>query len=592
MLDVKYYIRQSFQDKAEIDLFSKYFSKIKFNSLYSAKNYFSHAKEKMEFISSSEDREKTIRLSSKIVSTLEAQSIDYYDILDSQVFPQVNYVEVLADLNPSQRQSSLSLECPCCKDDKKKKPSKDNRDAYLVKVGGQQTGIIKCSRASNCGESTSVIKHIMNRDGVNFKEAVINISKTVGVDIEAIERASQVHIEDGGSLKNRDVVCEKIAMEVQANSTHMSKNKYGLFDIDFNKADMSKKFKSNIDVKNIYAKYYELSDNNRLLMIYNHIKKFAFKDKDRASLEQYFSKRGIESKHIEDVGLLKANKINELLYELKHLFGEADLVKFGVINEKNKSWRYMLLNKEGKYQYCDSAVFFMHDIYSDFPTNMEYKFFGKATEGAERKAVSMSQSHIVPSNYFGSSNNIESIKDDKKKVLWWTEAIVDAKSLEQMGYTANSLTGVQKHYNENIGYFKDKTSIIAFDGDNAGYKNADIFAKKLKMSGAENVFIATWDRDYGKDINELLISKNLDKIHLSYAIFTQVSDEEMAVSYDILNVQSLTENMINLGYKELEKRENMEIQEDDEIVVESATPNVREFMNIVEEEDENIFVQI
>lgn len=582
MLDFKYYVKNALSQEEEQDVILKFFGKIKFKNLLDSISFFKNISKKVDFIDNEKEREKVLNLAPTIVQGLEAQRIDPFDFLNTQVFPQLDMMEAIADLRPKKSGKSIICECVSCRDAKKKHPTKDNRDAFIVNSGGIQTGFIKCSRGS-CGATTSVLKHIMERNNTNFRETIINLSKSVGIDYESYERNSELHVEDNGSFKKNSIKTEKESIKVEF-AKRQHKNEFGLFDIEFKKADLSKSFKLGMTTSNLLSRYNDLSKNYKIQIIYDYIKRFTTREKDRSSMINYFKSRGLSEEATRDVGVLKANKINKLVSELKDVFCEKDLIEFGIISEKYKSWKYALLTKDGKYKMCDSAVFFMHDVYSDIPTNLEFKFYGDMVDGSPRKAVSMAQSDIVPSNYYGSANSIDFIKNENLKVLWWVEGIVDAKSVEQFGMKANSLIGVQKHFNENIGYYKDKISIIAFDEDKAGIKNSEIFAKKLKFAGAKHVFFASWDSQYGKDVNDLLQSRNLDKIRISYVVFSKDIDGNIVLSSDISKLQHLQQANIEMAYSKILKKDEVSIADDNIIIEESNSvkPSIKDFQRIME----------
>jgi hypothetical protein len=582
MLDIKYYIKSALPKQEDQDAILKFFGKIKFNSLLDSISFFKNIDKKVGFISNKKEKEKILGLAPSVVQGLEAQRISPLDFLNAQVFPQIDMMEAIADLRPKKSGNSIICECASCRDAKKKHPTKDNRDAFVVSSGGMQTGTIKCSRGS-CGETTSILRHIMDRDNTNFRETVINLAKSVGIDYESYERNSELHIEDNGSFKKNNIEIERKALKVELEKRHY-RNEFGLMDIEFKKADLSKDFRFNLTTSSLLGRYGELDKKYRVQMIYDYIKMFTTRERDRGEMVEYFAGRGLSEEATRDVGVLKASKVNKLVSELKDIFGEKDLIEFGVISEKFKSWRYMLLTKDDKYTMCDSAVFFMHDIYSNIPTNIEFKFYGDKVEGSPRKAVSMAQSDIVPSNYYGSGNNIDFIKNENSKTLWWTEAVIDAKTVEQLGMKANSLIGVQKHFNENIGYYKDKISIIAFDEDVAGIKNSEIFAKKLRLAGAKHIFFASWDTQYGKDLNDLLQSRNLDKIQISFAVFSKGENGEITISSDIGKLQYLQETNIAMAYSKSPKKDEVVITDDKLIVNEcdSVNPSIKDFQDIME----------
>lgn len=661
MLDLKYYLEKTLDKKEDRDLISKYFNKIKFKNIYDLIYFFKNINEKCSFVREDRIKAKLETVASKMIPKLEAFKLDYTTFLNNEVFPNADYFNILADLNPKHSSANILLECPCCSSQEKKRYKKDNRDAFIIKVGSTQTGVIKCNRSNNCGESTSVVSHIMSRDGLNFKEAVSKLAKSVGIDLNQYEKSLEVHIGEGANT----IDCEKEAFQVKIKPRE-NRNSMGIYDIDFKKANTQKSFiQREVDYSK-YDSYYlekipaqkleKLKESysleriekdllqKRLQIIYSYIKDFTMQEKDREEMVGYFANRGIAKELLSDVGCLKASKITQLVKELKENFDEKDLVDFGILDEKYKAWRYGLvytsvedygklkkmtseeiisyfekknvpkdyllkspyiktkaitklidvlkedfkekfLFENGiikeKFTQNDSAVFFMHNIYNDSPTNLEFKFYGNLVKYSKRKAVSMANSQIVDSNYYGDSNNINFIKKEENKIVWWTEGAVDSKTLENFKINSNALIGVQKHFDRNLGYYSNKINVIAFDEDNAGHKEELKFAKKLKLAGVEHVFISKWDSSCGKDLNDLLINKNFDEINIFPTKLQKNEEDEDEVVLITEDIQKIPQEIIDYGYKKanLESIENTPKKKEEE-------PN--SFIANQEEENYNI----
>lgn len=550
MIDLKYYVNSVLSEHQDSDLLIKRYSHYKFKNLYGMKTFFENIVDSRNFsqIEDEKEKEKIIQLSNAFSLTLDFLVVDTDGFLKDEVYPKLNFSDVLYDLNPSVSGANIMVDCPCCSDTAKKTDK-----AYIVKIGNENTTSIQCNRLKACGKTTSVIKHIGNREGLDFLDSVRYLGDSVGVDYDLYVRNKEMHIEDNGIFRDKDYTCDAKEIEKKKVEKKVS-NVYGFGDIDFKKADTSKEFKNQINTMKLLYRYDSLSESGKVQLIYSYIRNFTLKEKNREDLYSYLNNRGINKDKCHDVGYLKASQINILVRELKEIFNVNDLVKYKILNEKTKSWNYKLITKDEKYVYCDSAVFFMHDIYTDIPTNIEFKFFGDATIGSPRKAVSMSNSHLVDSNYYGSANNIDYIKKDNQSKLserqcWWTEGAIDSKVLEYLDIKSNGLIGAGKHFNENIGWFKDKIHIIALDEDDAGSKNSVILAKKLKMSGAKHIFFACWDDTFGNDINDLLVSRNLDKVKLAYCEFGLDKEKKITVSSLISDVQKLNVNQINKAYE-------------------------------------------
>ncbi|KAB7891272.1 hypothetical protein [Poseidonibacter ostreae] len=578
MIDLTYYVNQTIGNKEESKILLEKYSHYRFHSLYGMKQFFQELDGNHKSLENNTDKikESVVTLSNALATNLDFLLTKPSEFLSDEVYPKLNYGSVLYDLNPSEQSGNVMVDCPCCVD-----TAKTTDKAYVVMVGNQNTDTIQCNRLKTCGEKTSVVKHVGDREGINFIDTVKYLANSVGIDYDAYVRGKEMHKEDNGNFKDTNYNCD--INEIKENAKKKKAvNKFGISPIDFKEANKTKSFKGNINVMKVIGKYNTVSEQSKVQMIYSYIKNFAMKEKDRGKLLDYLSNRGINNDKSSDVGYLKANKINELVQELKEVFNVNDLVKYKILNEKSKTWNYKLLTADEKWEYCDSALFFMHDVYNDIPTNIEFKFFGDRTQGSPRKAVSMSNSAIVDSNYYGSANNIDFIKDDKQAQCWWNEGAIDAKAVEYLGFKSNGLIGAGKHFNANLGHFKDKVHIIALDEDMAGAKNSVILAKKLKMAGAQNIFFASWNEEYGNDLNDLLNSKNLDKIKLTFCKFNLSENEDYTISSDITKIQHLPSDLLNQAYeiafkdtKELPQQVNniSEIKEIDSISnIESQKP--------------------
>ncbi len=549
MIDVNYYTKLVFGN--DTNMISKLFSKYKFHNLFSMKKFLDELptnsilldKLKNNYNIKDEHIKNLFSQATTLSSSLENIIENPFDYLNRQVFPIVDIGSLLYDLNPNTNGSTDLVDCPCCEDRSTK--------AYIVKEDGENTGTIACNRLKECGKTTSIFNHVRDREGLDFISTVKFLSNQVGVDYDIYTRNREMHIEDNGIFQDKDYVCDADSI-IKKNISKKSKNEYGITEFETFTPDFDKTFKK-VNLLKVLSNYKNYNNSDKIKLIYSYIKNFTMKEQDRKEMNIYLGKRGISQESSKDFGLLKANKINDLVNELKEIFGKDDLIKFNILNEKGY-WKYTLLTKDEEYIYNDSIVIFMHNIYSDSPTNIEFKFFGDKTIGSKRKAISMSNSEELYSNYY-SNITIDNIKsaDKKDKFIWWNEGALDVKCINSMGALSNGFIGAGKHFDKNLGFFKDKVHIICLDEDKAGIKSTEKLAKKLKMIGSKYIYVANWEEKYGNDINDLLNSKNLDKIKLTLMNFTlNEKTNEYDLSYDISNTKALNPSIIEKAYKELD----------------------------------------
>lgn len=546
MIDVNYYARLAFGD--DLNLISSLFGRYKFNNLFLFKKFLEELPNNETLLQklnlNEETHKKLISQSNSLSLVIEGAIENPFDFLNKNVFPVVDVDNLLYDLNPKTSGGTVLVDCPCCQDTSTK--------AYIVKEGGDNTGTIACNRLKECGERTPIFTHVRDREGLDFISTVKFLANQVGIDYDVYSRNREMHVEDNGVFQDKTYICDSETIN-KKNIERKSKNPYGISEFETFTPNVDKSFRQ-VNLMKLLHNYNNYNDADKIRLIYSYIKHFTMKEPDRKDMHIYLGKRGITIDSAKDFGLLKANKINDLVSELKEVFGVNDLIKFKVLNEKGY-WKYLLETKDKKFIYNDSIVSFMHDMYNDSPTNIEFKFFGDKTIGSKRKAISMSNSEELYSNYY-SNITIDNIKsnENKDKFIWWNEGSLDVKCINSMGALSNGLIGAGKHFEKNLGFFKNKIHIICLDEDNAGIKSSLTLAKKLKMIGCSSIFTANWDEKYGNDINDLLNNKNLDKIKLTKIDFVLNQEtNEYNLSYDITSQKTLNKSVIEKAYKELEK---------------------------------------
>lgn len=548
MIDIDYYTKLVFGSNQT--LINKFYGTYNFKSLRGFKNFLSNLPNNTEALERLRNRNvpndtvnSLLEHSTKMALVLENVVEDGFEFLNRMVYPNIDIATLLPELNPDTRGSSDLVDCPCCENTKTK--------AFIVKIRNENTGTISCNRKNGCNKNTSIFKYIAERqDHVESIETINYLAKQVGIDFSVYVRNREMHREDNGIFQDKDYVCDRDTITNNINAKKKKNNPYGISEFETIKPDFNQTFKK-VNLLKVLGDYKIYSEQDKIRIIYQYIKTFTLKETDRKDMEIYLGKRGISRASAKDFGLLKADKINELVNELKEIFGKEDLIKYKILNNKGY-WKYSLLTEEGNFIYNDSIVSFMHDVYSDSPTNIEFKFFGDKVKGSSTKAVSMSNSAILNSNYY-SNITIDNLKNNDKenKVIWWNEGSLDTKCLSSMGMLSNGLIGAGKHFNKNLGLYKNKTHVICLDEDKAGRESAITLAKKLKMIGVKQIYNASWNEQYGNDMNDLLNGNNLHKITLSLFVFRLNEDTNTYdVSIDRENVKYMNNETIQKAYKE------------------------------------------
>jgi len=492
-IDIEYYFKTTL-DSENLELFSRYFSKNNFKNLYTASSFFKNLKaEDVAWISNKTLASKILTNAKTVGDKLETQFPKILDIYKEDILPRVKIETLLYDLEPKIGHSNTILKCPCC----------DKKEAFIGNKGKGST--IVCNRQNKCGETTTILSHIMDREGLSFYKAVEFISDNAGINLQALISSKEVQ-------KNKDNSVNYIKKRVEV-SRVPNVREYIPEDIKFKTLDSSKKYQT-IQSSNYIHQFKEMNNTQKYQLVLGYIRDFAMANKDEKKIYDFFCGRGLTLQHFsKDVGYISKDKVPVLVKNLKDIFNENELVKLEILSEKGY-WKHGAVNKDtNKFSYCDALLFSMHNPYSNIPTNLEFRFIGDGAKNIKNKTSAIENSNLSTPNYYGDSYTIDSL--NSKGTWWFCEGAIDAKTISAMGYNAVSLIGVHKHFAENLGYFKGKTAIIAFDQDHAGIKNVQKFAEKLYLAGAKQIVVASWDMDIAKDCNDLLKEGKLEEIKFS-----------------------------------------------------------------------------
>ena len=311
--------------------------------------------------------------------------------------------------------------------------------------------------------------------------------------------------------------------------------------IEYLRFDKTKKF-TKVKIGDWIDKYKELSKVQRLKMVYTFIYRFSLST-DRSKLLEYYKGRKIDKNpHLFKIGYLSVEDITLLLNKLS-IFPTEDLIEFGIINDAKH--KFPLSWKSPK----NVAVVPSFGIYNDLIEGMMLRPIDNTNKWFQGKESRLSIPNILKSLPFGFGYKIlQNICD-----IYITEGHIDALSLPD-NYCFIASPGVNALEEEQLGLLQGKSVKLVFDQDEAGLKNAlgyfevsfldqrmtilksqkddlegmknilksqgiDIkvaeytgLKDRLLKSSAKSVEVIRWNKDLGKDVNELLVNGNLSKV--------------------------------------------------------------------------------
>jgi len=113
---------------------------------------------------------------------------DTEELLDFEIYPNLDRAEAVKDLNPQDKGKYYLLTCPKCG-----KP-----ETYLFKTGIY----IKCSRLNKCGYAQSLWDYIQNRKGLTNQETLRELARLAGYTLPEIEGYSEEKAEKARERAN------------------------------------------------------------------------------------------------------------------------------------------------------------------------------------------------------------------------------------------------------------------------------------------------------------------------------------------------------------------------------------------------------
>ena len=311
--------------------------------------------------------------------------------------------------------------------------------------------------------------------------------------------------------------------------------------IKYLRFDKTKKF-TKVKIGNWIDKYSKLSKAQKLKMVYTFIYHFSL-NTNRSKLLEYYKGRKIDKNpYLSKIGYFSTEDITLLLNKLS-IFPTEDLIEFGIINDAKH--KFPLSWKSPK----NVAVVPSFGIYNDLIEGMMLRPIDNTNKWFKGKESRLSIPNILKPLPFGFGYKILQNTCD----IYITEGHIDALSLPD-NYCFIASPGVNALEEEQLGLLQGKSVKLVFDQDEAGLKNAlgyfevsfldqrmtilksqkdDLegmknilrtqgieikvteytgLKDKLLKAGAKSVEVIIWNKDLGKDVNDLLINGNLSKV--------------------------------------------------------------------------------
>jgi len=307
--------------------------------------------------------------------------------------------------------------------------------------------------------------------------------------------------------------------------------------------DKTKKFTS-VKVAEHITSYESLDKKQKLKLVYTYMYRYSLKT-NREKLLAYYKSRGISNSiHLDKLGYLSEQDIVELMKKLEKSFPIEDLVEFGIINSAEHEY-FPLQWKQIK----NAVLVPAFDIYTDTIEGFMLRPVDKSNKWFKGKESRLSVPSILKPLPFGTGYKVLSGDCD----IYITEGHIDALSLPQeLCFIATP--GVQSFEKEQLGLLKGRNIKLVFDQDEAGQKAAhgyteitfleksitvlnseeteiegmlkifksqaieytshrvEGFRDQLLKAGVASVEIITWDKELGKDLNDLVINGNMSKV--------------------------------------------------------------------------------
>ncbi len=233
---------------------------------------------------------------------------------------------------------------------------------------------------------------------------------------------------------------------------------------------------------------------------------------DQSKKIGYYEGRGIKNPRIQLIGFIHKDD-SKFWSSIEKQFGIEMLIHFGFYNPADVKWRPL------SWKYNEDVCFVpSFDLYTDLLSGTMLRPIVKPKNGA--KEWSLNKPSLIEPVPFALNHDI--LKGEEP--IWITEGSVDGLSLGATRAFA-AIPGVNGISDEMLGLFQGKEVIIAFDQDRAGQDAAlgyidphgiahQGIKDRLYKAGVSKVYIAKWDSEKGKDLNDLLLNRSFKNIKI------------------------------------------------------------------------------
>ncbi len=383
------------------------------------------------------------------------------ELLQTHIYPNLDIERLLFDIYIKERINSYSLFCPSC----------GKKEAYMIKKQNSIVPFISCNRLNNCAYNSSLWDYIKNTENLTNKETLYYLAAHADVDMEDFSyQKSSYSFKSEAKVPKQKKESEPTIVE---------------------------KTESYYKMELLINKFSSLSKDLQFSTIATFIYRFSLKQNQDLKII-YYKKRGIES--TKELGSLNFQDIRALERELLECFDIDALQEFGIYK-----------NDRFKYGFSSFSVIPSFDIYSNLITAIRLRNLNPS----KIKEIEVSHGRVSNPLSFGVTKE----KLSKYEIFYFTEGHIDALSLGLENFVA--VEGVNSFNKKNLHHFKNKKIVLLFDQDEAGLKGAERLATYIKEFGID-CRVIRWERCFGKDINELLLSNN---IHVLSNSFYEISKE-------------------------------------------------------------------
>lgn len=481
MLNFEHY-SQKLLGKSDADYIKKFIGNRKYSSLNAAIYGLKNAD--LNWISNETTKTKVQTLFFKLASGMEDSKLSYKEKLElieanlqiTSAFPEFEFKQTATGVHGGI--------CPNC----------GKKELFVPNKG--RAMYIKCNRENNCGYSSSILEYVTSKVG-SKSGALKELAALAGIDLEAVEKNNEVHIDSNAKEVLKEVlVAKKVPIPIP------NKIEYEVF-------NKSQQYKV-VDIRKFFDSYTMMNQKQKFMMIVTVLYLIS-KETKQWGKENYLKSRKLDlvdkyNQLCKELGYLHASDITATVNYLKHRFGEDDLIEFGILNEKGKFKHHC---EEG------FVVIPNFDLYTNMVTGLKLRNTKLAEwQNKGLKEPELSFGRIA--NPLPNGLTRDALLDAQKQFRFF-EGKMDSSSIPaDSRFCDIAIPGVNGISDQQLGYFKQRVVYICFDMDKAGIKHAEILKAKLEQAGAIAIIIQ-WDSILGNDVNEVLVNGNIAKLTAKFS---------------------------------------------------------------------------